>query len=103
MAKLNFKSKKAFMKNKILQKVISGSFWSIMAVHIIVFTAIGLFTAKGWRMLFKFLIYLAAILLIFWLLNLYVKKHPEQKKLASFLSFMINRKNRKKTSENTDK
>ncbi|MDR3226938.1 MAG: hypothetical protein LBT56_04630 [Prevotellaceae bacterium] len=91
------------MKNKILQKIVSGSFWMTMAVHIVVFTAIGLFTAKGWRMLIKFVIYMSAILLIFWLLNLYVKKHPKQKKLAAFLSFIINRKNSKKISENTDK
>ncbi|KAA6305178.1 hypothetical protein EZS27_043172, partial [termite gut metagenome] len=53
------------------KKLISGSFWLIMVVHLIVFTAIGLFTIKGWRLLLIFLLGAGALLLVLWLLKLY--------------------------------
>jgi Flp pilus assembly protein TadB len=72
-----------------IKKLISGSFWLVMAVHLLVFTAIGLFTAKGWRLLLLFLLGLASSLLLFWLLRLYSKRHPEKRRLAAFLSKII--------------
>jgi uncharacterized membrane protein YdjX (TVP38/TMEM64 family) len=69
------------------KKIVSGSFWLVMAIHIIVFTAIGLFTASGWRLLVIFLLCLLVILLVFWLLKLYAKKHPNNKRLISFISY----------------
>jgi Flp pilus assembly protein TadB len=63
----------------------AASFWIIMAIHIIVFTAIGLFTAKGWSLLILFLSVLAGLLLIFWLLRIYLRRHPE-KRFAAFLT-----------------
>ncbi|MDR0681374.1 MAG: hypothetical protein LBG15_05945 [Dysgonamonadaceae bacterium] len=74
---------------KIKRKFVSGSFWLVMAIHIIVFTAIGLFSAKGWRLLIVFLSGLSALLLLFWLLRLYSKKHPERQRLAAFLSKIV--------------
>jgi membrane protein implicated in regulation of membrane protease activity len=71
---------------KIKQKLVSGSFWLIVAIHVIVFTTIGLFSAKGWRLLIVFLSGLSVLLLLFWFLRLYSKKHPEKKQLAAFLS-----------------
>ena len=71
------------MKSK---KLLSASFWLIMAIHIIVFTSIGLFTAKGWRLLIVFLSGLAFLLLVFWLLRKYSKRHPEKQLLTKFLS-----------------
>jgi cell division protein FtsW (lipid II flippase) len=71
------------------KKLISGSFWLIMAIHIVVFTAIGLFTAKGWRLLLVFLSGLAVLLLALWLLRLYVARHPQKKRLKAFLSFIM--------------
>jgi cyanate permease len=73
-------------------KLLSGSFWLIMAIHLIVFTAIGLFTVKGWRMLLTFLSGLAILFLVVWLLNIYSKRHPEKKKLAIFISVLLNTK-----------
>jgi len=74
------------MKTK---KLASGSFWFVMAVHLIVFTAIGLFTAKGWRLLIVFLSGLSVSLLLFLCLRLYSKRHPEKKRLSAFLSKFI--------------
>ena len=71
------------MKSK---KLLSASFWLIMAIHIIVFTSIGLFTAKGWRLLIVFLSGLAFLLLVFWLLRKYSKRRPEKQLLTKFLS-----------------
>jgi uncharacterized membrane protein YdjX (TVP38/TMEM64 family) len=45
-----------------------------MAIHIIAFTAIGFFTAKGWRPLLLFLSLLALSLGAAWLLRLYLKR-----------------------------
>jgi cyanate permease len=67
-----------------------------MAIHLIVFTAIGLFTVKGWRLLLTFLSGLAIILLVVWLLNIYSKRHPEKKKLAAFISTLLNTKAKNK-------
>jgi hypothetical protein len=71
------------MKSK---KLLSASFWLIMAIHIIVFTSIGLFTAKGWRLLLVFLSGLAFSLLVIRLLRKYSKRHPEKRLLAKLLS-----------------
>ncbi|MDR1645058.1 MAG: hypothetical protein LBS05_04445 [Tannerellaceae bacterium] len=69
------------------KKILSGSFLLVMAIHLVVFTAIGLFTTKGWRLL---IIFIAGFLLIFIggrLLRLYSKRHPEKKRLARWISF----------------
>jgi hypothetical protein len=68
------------------KKLLSGSFWLVMAIHVIVFTSIGLFTAKGWRLLIVFLAGLAFITGAGWLLGLYLKQHPDTF-LARLLSF----------------
>ncbi|KAA6334096.1 hypothetical protein EZS27_017557 [termite gut metagenome] len=74
------------------KKLISGSFWLIMVVHLIVFTAIGLFTAKGWRLLLIFLLGAGALLLVLWLLKLYSARHPEKRWLGVFISFMLHKR-----------
>ncbi|KAA6326169.1 hypothetical protein EZS27_024690 [termite gut metagenome] len=73
------------------KKLISGSFWLIMAIHLVVFTAIGLFTVKGWRLLFLFLSGVAALLLVLWLLKWYSKRHPEKRRLNTFILFMLHK------------
>ncbi|MCD7969052.1 MAG: hypothetical protein LUF87_01700 [Alistipes sp.] len=50
-------------KNKVL-KILTGSFIVIMAIHIVVFTALGLFTPMGWRLLYIFLAGLAIMLVV---------------------------------------
>ncbi|KAA6351752.1 hypothetical protein EZS27_000877 [termite gut metagenome] len=74
------------------KKLISGSFWFIMAIHLVVFTAIGLFTAKGWRLLLIFLSGMAALLLVLWLLKLYSTRHPEKRHLGAFILFMLHKR-----------
>ncbi|MDR3251251.1 MAG: hypothetical protein LBT42_06270 [Tannerella sp.] len=74
------------------KKLLSGSFWLIMAIHLIVFTAIGLFTVRGWRLLLTFLSGLAILLFVLLLLSIYSKRHPEKQKLASFMSAILSRK-----------
>lgn len=73
------------------KKLLSGSFWLIMAIHLVVFTSIGLFTVKGWRLLIVFLSGLAGLLLAWWLLNLYAQRHPQIQWLATFLAFLRKR------------
>jgi cyanate permease len=51
-----------------------------MAIHLVVFTAIGLFTTKGWRLLLIFLSVLAVLLLVLWMLKLYFAKHPQNRR-----------------------
>ncbi|KAA6300240.1 MAG: hypothetical protein EZS26_003620 [Candidatus Ordinivivax streblomastigis] len=70
------------------KKLISGSFWLVMAIHLVVFTAIGLFTVKGWRLLLIFLSGVVALLLVLWLLKLYSKRHPEKRRLRVLLSYL---------------
>jgi membrane protein implicated in regulation of membrane protease activity len=72
------------------KKLLSGSFFLIMAIHIVVFTSIGLLTAKGWRLLIIFLAGLAVLTAAVWSLRLYSKHHPEKRRLAIFLSFIFN-------------
>jgi hypothetical protein len=43
------------------KKLLSASFWLIMAIHLIVFTSVGLFTSGGWRLLILFLAGLAVL------------------------------------------
>lgn len=73
------------------KKLLSRSFWLIMAIHLIVFTSIGLFTVKGWRLLIVFLTALVLMLLAWRLLNWYSKQHPQWRHLASFLAFLQKR------------
>ena len=61
-----------------IRKIITGSFLLIMAIHLIVFTAIGVFTPLGWRLLYIFLIGLAALLSVTGVLLLYARKHSEK-------------------------
>ncbi|MDR1258669.1 MAG: hypothetical protein LBK65_05265 [Tannerellaceae bacterium] len=56
------------------KKLLSGSFLLIMAIHIVVFTSIGLFTTRGWRLLIIFLAGLAVMTAAGWLLRLYYKR-----------------------------
>ena len=62
-----------------IRKIITDSFLLIMAIHLIVFTAIGIFTPLGWRLLYIFLIGLAALLSVTGVLLLYARKHPEKR------------------------
>ena len=64
---------------KIKRKLISGSFWFIMAVHLIIFTGIGFFTTKGWHLLIVFLSVLAVSVVLFGILRCYSKRHPEKR------------------------
>jgi ABC-type bacteriocin/lantibiotic exporter with double-glycine peptidase domain len=67
------------MKSKISgRKLLSGSFWLIMAIHLVVFTSIGLLTQR-WRLLFIFLGGLALLLCLAYLLRQYFKRHPGKK------------------------
>jgi hypothetical protein len=59
-----------------------------MSIHIVVFTSIGLFTAKGWRLLIVFLAGLTVLTGMGWLLRLYSKRYPKQR-LARLLSFIF--------------
>jgi hypothetical protein len=74
------------------KNLISGSFWLVMAIHLVVFTAIGLFTVKGWRLLLIFLSGLLALLLVLWLLKLYSARHPEKRRLDAFILFMLRKR-----------
>ncbi|MCC8034719.1 MAG: hypothetical protein LIO77_02150 [Rikenellaceae bacterium] len=47
-----------------LARIATGSFLAIMAIHIVVFTAIGLFTPAGWRLLWIFIIGLGIMLTV---------------------------------------
>lgn len=44
--------------------VLRKTFWLVMAIHLVVFTAIGLFTPRGWGLLYIFLIGFAAVLVV---------------------------------------
>jgi hypothetical protein len=57
------------------KKLLSTSFWLVMAIHIVVFTSIGLFTTKGWRLLVIFLAGLAVLTGGGWLLRLCFRRH----------------------------
>jgi hypothetical protein len=54
-----------------------------MGIHAAVFTAIGLFTARGWRLLLLFVFILAILLALFALLRWYARRHPNK---SSFLA-----------------
>ncbi|MCD8071692.1 MAG: hypothetical protein LUE10_00625 [Alistipes sp.] len=47
-----------------LGRIHTGSFLAIMAIHLVVFTALGLFTPAGWRLLWIFLIGLGIMLTV---------------------------------------
>lgn len=47
-----------------ITRILTGSFILIAVIHILVFTAIGLFTPAGWRLLWIFLFGLAVMLLV---------------------------------------
>ncbi|MDR2809766.1 MAG: hypothetical protein LBB84_04310 [Tannerellaceae bacterium] len=68
------------------KRLLSGSFWLIMSIHLAVFTAIGLFSARGWGLLATFLSIFAVSAALMGLLFLYAKRHPEKKRLAGFVS-----------------
>lgn len=57
-----------------VRRVATWSFWLIAAAHIIAFTAIGLFTPKGWRLLGVFLAGLAVILAVKFVIGKIVKR-----------------------------
>ncbi len=58
------------MKHK---KILSASFWLIMAIHLVVFTAIGLIS-QSWRLLLIFLAGLAITLTVVRLIKTYKKR-----------------------------
>jgi membrane protein implicated in regulation of membrane protease activity len=68
------------------QKLLSRSFRLIMMIHLIAFTAIGLFSTKGWGLLILFLSILAPSIALVWLLRLYLERHPGKKGIRGFLS-----------------
>ena len=53
------------MMGSKLKKILSGSFIVVMLIHLIVFTAIGLFTPLGWRLLWIFLGGMVVFLLLY--------------------------------------
>ncbi|MDR1984505.1 MAG: hypothetical protein LBQ28_06760 [Prevotellaceae bacterium] len=69
------------------KKIISGSFWLIMSIHIVVFTTIGLLTDR-WRLLLIFLSGLAVLFLLLLALRSYSKRYPNKKRLAAFISMI---------------
>lgn len=74
-------------RRKLWSKILSGSFLAIMAIHIIVFTAIGIFTPLGWRLLAIFGIGLAALACLWLILFLYSKTFAPLKWML-FVPFM---------------
>jgi hypothetical protein len=60
------------------EKLLSASFWIVVTIHIVVFTSIGLFTAKGWQLLVIFIVGLAVLTGSGWLLRLYSKRHSNK-------------------------
>jgi predicted PurR-regulated permease PerM len=55
------------------KKILSASFWLIMAIHVIVFLAIGFFSGS-WRLLLIFLIGFIVTLLLSRLLRFFLKR-----------------------------
>ena len=55
-----------------MKKLLSASFWLIMAIHVVVFTAIGFFS-KSWRLLLIFLVGFAVTLLLSRLLKRFLR------------------------------
>jgi predicted membrane channel-forming protein YqfA (hemolysin III family) len=70
-----------------IKKIVSGSFLLIMAIHIVVFATIG-FLSQEWGLLLLFLSVAALLGLIGWFLRTYSKRHPEKRRLHSFLSML---------------
>jgi type IV secretory pathway TrbD component len=70
------------------KKLLSGSFRLVMIIHILAFTALGLFTAKGWRLLIIFLAGLILLTVASRLLRLYSKRCPDKRRLAKWISIL---------------
>lgn len=70
------------MRRTIL--ILTRTFWIIMAIHVIVFTLIGISTGK-WFFLIIFIPAVIATLSIKWLLTRYAMRHPEKKRLRQWL------------------
>ena len=69
-----------------VRKVLSGSFWLIMLIHVVAFTFVGLFTTRGWRQLVLFLSLLFLLLFCRWLLTLYAVRYAEKHRFAAYLT-----------------
>lgn len=75
------------MKKGKLARVLSGSFLLIMLIHVIVFTAIGMFTPMGWRLLVIFVSALPVLAFVWWLIYLYYRFNPSVK-WPGYIPFM---------------
>lgn len=58
-------------------KVLSISFWLIAAAHILAFTAIGIFTSSGWKLLLIFLACLPVALLVKMAVTKYIRRRHD--------------------------
>jgi hypothetical protein len=57
-------------QSRVGERVLKGSFWVIAAIHIAVFTAIGV-TTRQWRLLVIFLVGFVAIMAVWALFKLW--------------------------------
>lgn len=60
------------------KKIIAGSFWLVMAIHLVVFTAIG-FATSSWRLLLIFLAGFLLLMAVYAGVKVYLARHPEKK------------------------
>ncbi len=59
-------------------KIIAGSFWLIMGIHLAVFTAIG-FATSSWRLLAIFIVGFVLFMAAWMAIKLYFGKNPEKR------------------------
>lgn len=59
-------------------KILAGSFWLVVAVHLAVFTAIG-FATSSWRLLWIFIAGFVAVMAGYALGKVYSARHPDKK------------------------
>ncbi len=59
------------------KKILSASFWLIMAIHLLVFIVIG-FITQSWRLLFIFFVGVALTLIIAQLIKYIHRRNKEQ-------------------------
>jgi hypothetical protein len=59
------------------EKLLKGSFWTIAAIHIAVFTAIGV-TTRQWRLLVIFLVGFAVVMAVWALVKRAMKSRPRE-------------------------
>lgn len=67
-------------------KILSTTFWIVMAIHVIIFTIIG-FTTGSWFFLTIFIPSVIVIMLVKWLLTRYAERHPNKKWTSRWLKY----------------